>query len=194
METRYTINDKEFNKKIEDSLKQVKSLKPAFIGIAREFYKANKAIFALKGPGVYPDFKGPIIAKTWKEPGRPKQRTRNGSMTPYQFEKNKQVGGKGYPLLRLSGKLERSITKQGDQNAIEEITDKSIVLGTRISYASFHQLGTKNIPMREFLFLDPSTTVWGGSPVFSRRNQAWLKAIESYVFRTVTGNLGGSNG
>jgi phage gpG-like protein len=190
----FQVNSKEFNAKVTEAIKQVSDLRPAMIQIAREFYKTNKAIFALKSAGKYADFTGPKIANTWKNPGLPEKRTRNGNYTSYQWAKEKATGlKKGYPLLKYTGALEKSITNSGDSNTINEITKSSVVLGTTIPYASFHQEGTKNIPMRQFLFVDPSTTVWAGDKQFSRRNEAWVKAIETYVMKTLGGTPNGND-
>lgn len=191
---KYSINSKEFDASVKEALKTVSDLRPAFIQIAREFYKANKAIFTLKSAGRYPDFKGPKVAATWKDPGLPEKRTRNGTMTAYQNYKQKKTGlPRGYPLLKFSGALEKSITQRNDANTVLEITKKSVVMGTRVAYAGFHQEGTKNIPMRKFLFLDP-TTVGAPAAVISRRNEAWNKAINDYVVRVMKNiEKGGSN-
>lgn len=184
----FKVESAEMQKALNDAAKQIGDLRPALIQIGREFYKANKAIFALKSAGKYTDFVGPKIANTWKDPGRPDKRIRNGNYTAYQWAKEKATGlTRGYPLLKFSGKLESSITKSGDSNTVQTITKKSIVVGTKVPYGIHHQYGAPkaNLPMRQFLFIDPSTTVWADSKIFSRRNKAWLEAIDSYVRRVV---------
>lgn len=185
----YKVESQEMQKALNDAAKKIGDLRPALIQIGREFYKANKAIFALKSAGKYTDFVGPKIANTWKNPGRPEKRIRNGNYTAYQWSKEKATGlARGYPLLKFSGRLEASITKSGDQDAIQTITKKSIVIGTRVPYGIYHQSEEPrktNLPMRQFLFIDPSTTAWADSRIFSRRNKAWLEAIDSYVRRVL---------
>lgn len=182
----YKVYSAEFDSFIKTALEQINDLRPAFIQIGREFYKANKAIFKLKGPGQYADFTGPRIAQTWKNPGRPDKRVRDGNLTAYQHAKQKATGlPKGYPLLKFSGELEGSLTDETNSKTVNVVTKNSIEIGTTVSYAAFHQFGTKKMPMRQILFIDPSTTVWAGSPVFSRRNKAWKMAIERYVLRSL---------
>lgn len=184
----FKVESKEMEVALKDAVKKIGDLRPALIQIAREFYKANKAIFWLKGPGKYTDFVGPKIANTWKDPGRPEKRIRNGNYTAYQWHKEKKTGlAKGYPLLKFSGTLEKSITNSSDPNTVNIVTKKSVVVGTKVPYGVHHQYGApkNNLPMRQFLFIDPSTTVWASSKIFSRRNQAWLEAIESYVGRVL---------
>ena len=191
---KFQVNSKEFDAEVAEALKVVKDLRPAFIQIAREFYKTNRAIFALKSAGKYPDFSGPLVRETWKNPGRPDLRTRDGNLTAYQNTKVKAgVTPKGYPLLRFSGRLEKSITDPSNSDAITIITQASVVLGTSVKnedgdyYPNFHQSSEprKKIPFRPFLFLDP-TTVGAPSAIISRRNEAWVKAIRSYAFRAMS--------
>lgn len=182
----FKVFSSDFDKFVADAVKQVGDLRPAFIQIAREFYKANKAIFALKGPGQYEDFTGPTIAQTWKNPGRPDKRVRDGNLTAYQYAKQKATGlPKGYPLLKFSGALEGSLTNESDPKTVNIVSKESLTIGTTVPYGKFHQYGTRKMPMRPILFVDPSTTVWAGSPAFSRRNAAWAKAINNYVLRSL---------
>ena len=172
---------------------QVSDLRPPLIQIAREFYKSNKFIFKVSGPGKYTDFVGPKIANTWQNPGLPQNRTRNGNMTAYQWAKTRAghsgVNDKGYPLLRATGALERSITQDGDTNAIKVITKKSLVIGTAVEYGIHHQYGApkNNLPMRKFLFIDASTTE-SINPALYRRSIAWTKALETYIERIIPKN------
>jgi phage gpG-like protein len=187
---KYRINSEQYDKAVQEALKNVKTLKPVFIQIAREFYKTNRAIFTLQSAGKYPDFKLSDESR----------RLKNG-MTPYQNWKNKRVGGRGYPLLRLTGRLEKSITQQGGE-AITEIGDKSVVIGTTVPYGVFHQQpngrGKGIIPYRPFLFLDPATTAVAPDGSLSRRSEAWVRMINQYVARSMkamgTVTEGGTNG
>lgn len=174
---------------------QVSDLRPPLIQIAREFYKSNKFIFDMRATTQkkWPTFQGPKIIQTWKNPGRPEKRTRDGSMTAYQWAKVQAewegVNSRGYPLLRASGTLERSITNDGDVNAIKVITEKSLVIGTRVPYGIHHQYGAPkaNVPMRKFLFIDASTDI-STNPALSRRSEAWTKAIQTYIERIIPKN------
>ena len=67
---------REFDSLLKTALEQINDLRPAFIQIGREFYKANKAIFKLKGPGQYADFTGPRICPNLEESG-PTRQTRS---------------------------------------------------------------------------------------------------------------------
>lgn len=194
---RYQVNSESFNETVKEALKSVKDLRPAFIQVAREFYKANRAIFTLKSAGQYPDFKGAKIRETWQNPGKPERRKRNGEYTAYQWFKQSETGfNGGYPLLKFSGRLEKSITDPSSAETALTITPQTIIMGTNVEYAQYHQgydgEGAKKIPFRPFLFLDPSTAK-SFSSIISRRNTAWMKAIRSYVFRSVSKPLTGKD-
>ena len=169
---KYQLNSAEYDAAVKEALKQVRSLKPVFNGIAKEFYRTNNAIFKLKSSGKYPDFKG--------------KRGRDG-MTPYQRRKDSEVGGRGYPLLQYSGRLKASLVFRGSSEALEDISDKSLVIGTAVEYGVFHQQpegrGKGIIPFRPFLFLDPATTAIAPDGSLSRRSEAWVRAINKYVTR-----------
>jgi phage virion morphogenesis protein len=51
-------------------------------------------------------------------------------------------------VLTKTGKLRKSIRFSAD--------DESVVVGTNVEYGKYHQLGTSNIPQREFLGLSDS--------------------------------------
>lgn len=154
-------NDKEVSKLLNNASAISADLTPLFQGLAAELRKSRKMIFALKSAGAYPDFKGDKIRKSWKTPGRPSRRTRDGNKTAYANFKIRHLGS-AYPLLKLSGALESSLVDQNDSNHIEEITKTSLVFGTKLEYAKYHQQdeggGKGIIPMRKFLFLGPDVS------------------------------------
>lgn len=62
----------------------------------------------------------------------------------------------GHPLLNETGRLFQSAVLPGPGH-IEEVTDHSIVFGTIVPYAAFHQNGTRFLPERAFLGASSST-------------------------------------
>ncbi len=75
----------------------------------------------------------------------------------------------GKPLLQLTGILSESL--QGDNPwYIERITPKSLELGTRVSYARFHQRGTGKMPMRSVIKLTEAD------------KQEWMKILHNFVW------------
>lgn len=157
----YSIsNDKAFEAKLKEAGKVADDLRIPLLLIADDFYKSQKAIFTLRGPGQYPDFKGPKIKNTWKRPGRPELRTRTGNLTAYQYAKQKKHGFV-YPLLKATGDLEDSVSGPGAKGSIFRLTKKSMTIGTSIEYGPFHQQDSgrgDKMPMRKFLFIGPEAS------------------------------------
>lgn len=153
-------NDKKIDKLLQRAREISTDLSPMFMTLAGELRKTRKMIFSLKGPGGYPDFKGPKVKNTWKKPGRPSRRTRDGNKTAYQNFKLKHFGFM-YPLLKATGDLEASLTDEKDSNHISVINKKFLLFGTAIEYATYHQgdrgPGKGIIPLRKVLFLGPDT-------------------------------------
>jgi hypothetical protein len=61
-----------------------------------------------------------------------------------------------HPLLELTGVLKASVVGQGAGH-IEMIEDRTLTWGTSVEYAIYLQMGTVNMPQREFLWLPPFT-------------------------------------
>lgn len=179
-------NDQAFQDALDKAFKDTADLRIPFRQIARDFYRSEKAIFKLKGPGQYPDFKGTKVGKTWKNPGRPGARTRDPNLTPYQNYKLKNFGFI-YPLLKATGDLEESLT-EGGSGSILKIDSDSLTIGTTIPYANYHQQdspdkGNRVMPTRKFLFIGPESR-------FANNNQRgrldrWLKIINRHVEKTL---------
>jgi phage gpG-like protein len=161
--TKYTVDpDKDFAKAISEALKECDDLTVPLTLIAKSWFKSNKAIFQLKGPGKYTD-----LSENYKK------------------QKKKAVGFI-YPILRRSGVLEESITNPTDSNSINLIINKNtLILGTKVPYASKHQFG-EGVPRRPFVLIGAEQT---GPEEFNQRRAAWIKTIQTHVLQ-VSGKLG----
>lgn len=61
----------------------------------------------------------------------------------------------GRPLLVLKGRMKRSLTKDTSRDMIfSRKGGRQLIIGTRISYAKFHQYGTSKMPARPFIKVD----------------------------------------
>lgn len=152
----------------------VTDMRPLFKEISRLFRQSRKAIFKLKGPGQYPDFQGDKVGST--------------GMTAYQNAKHQKYGGRGYPLLKASGRLEKSITELGGEN-INVITINGLTFGTSVPYGVFHQSDEprSKIPLRKFLFIGPE------APRFARHiNQDLAARINNTVNTFIIRSMGAS--
>jgi phage gpG-like protein len=180
-------NDNAFQKLIDSAFKETRDLRIPFRQIVRVFYQSRKAIFKLKSAGAYPDFKGPKVQDTWKNPGRPDQRTRKGELTSYQNVKLKRHGFI-YPLLKATGKLESSITDPNDSNAKQEIDAISLTIITNIPYANYHQqdnpdMGDRTMPTRKFFFIG------GETRQSSRDIERYTKIINDHIVKVLKARL-----
>ena len=160
--TSYIIeNDREFQSALDRLSKTVVDMRIPFGQISRSFYQENKRIFARKGPGGYPDCKN--------------ERSKR--------QKIKQVGC-AYPLLVRTGRLAASLTSKSDPEAYNVITPKTLILGTRVPYAIFHQSDAPRhvLPQRKVIFID------GGPLDQSKskgRRERWLNIVNTHILKAL---------
>ncbi len=175
-------NDRKFRNAIKDAYDQVGNLTIPFKLIAMDFYRSEKAIFQLQGPGQYPDLGGlhPTEEKI--------RRAKAAKQRKFGFV---------YPLLKARGKLEAALTDPTDTNAINSIdsSGKSLTIGVSgsgIPYAIFHQSdrARKKLPQRKFLFIGPEATQFANSDQIGRL-QRWLGIMNGFVVSklSVIGNV-----
>jgi len=153
-------NRKEFQQILKNAASQISDLSFPMGEISRDFYISERAIFKLQSPGGFPDFKN--------------ERSKKQKLSEVGFL---------YPLLKRSGKLEKSITEEGSPGNITKITSRDATVGTNISYAKFHQNGTRLMSARRFVFIGPE------SRAFSQKDRQkgggrltrWSNIIENYV-------------
>lgn len=192
------INDKQFDKTIQDAIKEVSDLRAPFRLIANDFYLSQQVIFRLKSAGGYPDFKGPKIGERRNGPLQRPTPGRNpipnsfDSYTPYQYYKEKATGfQKGYPLLKRSGALERATTSGNSPDSILVIGKETLEIGTDLPYADIHQQGGPIIPQRKILFIGPESRQGDepGKASLAGRLDRWTKIIDNFVTRTTQNRL-----
>lgn len=152
-------NLNKFRATLKKAASQVSDLSFAMGEIARDFYKSEKAIFQLKSPGGYPD-----LAESTK-----KQKARLGIPL--------------YPILKRSGKLEKSVTSPNAQGSHLKIGKTFVEIGSTIPYGIFHNsdLPRRKIPQRKFFFLGPESREFAGNREFGGRPVRWRNIVEGYV-------------
>lgn len=157
--TSYDVDvDEAWAKKLREAQKKVRDLTIPLTLIAQDFFKSRRAIFKLKSEGQYPD-----LNEVYKE------------------RKQNEVGF-AYPILKYSGRLEKSITNPAHPEAIINIVNKKALdVGTKVPYGIFHQEGTKNIPQRKFLFVGPESIKNAGGDSFKGTAQRWAGIIDNYL-------------
>lgn len=166
-------NDREFNARLTELGTKASDLRIPLTLIAKDFFKSQKAIWALKSPGKYPD-----LAASTKA-----QRRRDGQSM--------------YPILFRTGALMRSMTNPSDGNAINQIINKrELILGTKVkskkgfNYPAVHQFGSKHVPMRKFLFIGPEAPRFALGPQKGRLER-WIGIIEGYMKALLEARRGG---
>lgn len=148
--------DKQLQKALQKAAEEVKDLTIPLGLITQSWFKSNRAIFAVSGPGKYTDLS-----------------------EVYKVRKKKEVGFI-YPILRKSGALEQSITKPGDSNSIAVLINKTtLILGSKIPYGPNHQFG-KTVPQRPWVLVGAEQTA---PPELNRRRLAWIEIISDYVLQ-----------
>lgn len=172
--------DKEFQKALSDAVRQVNDLSVPFNNIKKQWFKSNKAIFALKGPGKYAPLGGV----------NPNQRV--GQKTKRQLAEERKIRevGFAYPVLMRHGKLKASLTVEGSQGSIVEKGKTILVLGTNVQsedgepYPIFLQAGVRN------KFLPRPHVLIGAEQVAgtNKRREIWIGILHAHVAK-VLGDL-----
>lgn len=158
--TSYSVdNDKQFREALDKAGKSVDDLRIPFTLIAADFYRSQTAIWKLKGPGQYPD------------------------LSPSYKPQKLRATGFIYPILKKNGFLETAASIQNGPGNITKIEAKSLEMGVdekSVPYAIFHQLGTKKMPMRKFLFIGPEAISFASSEQVGRLER-WLGILNEFM-------------
>jgi len=159
--TSYNVdNDKSFKLALEAATKASDDLRIPFGLISKDFYRSQKAIFGLKGPGKYPD------------------------ITPETKKQKQREVGFIYPILKRKGFLEASLTSPRGAGAINIITKKELGIGTAVPYAVFHQSDEprKKIPLRKMLFIGPEAPRFANTDQAGRPNR-WGNIMQDFIIQ-----------
>ena len=183
--TSYLVdNDRRFRNAVQRASDAAGDLRVPFALILADFYKSEKSIFQLSGPGQYPPFKnsGGFFRK--KKGGERKwvpNPASDGPMSPYQAAKLKKVGF-DYPLLVRSGKLAASLLSADASGSVASIGPAQMIFGTAITYGIYHQSDSPRtkIPLRKFIFIGPEAPQFATSDQ-QGRPERWLNIMNDYV-------------
>ena len=123
--------DEELAAAFQAMSRSVSDWRPYWPTIAAVFYESTRQRFASDGFGTWP-------------------RLSDG----YAKWKIKNFPGEG--ILSATGNLRRSLTDRFGPNAVYEEEPQSLLLGTNIPYATYHQYGTSKMPPRPPIGLRPT--------------------------------------
>lgn len=126
---------------------QIKDLRPAWELIRDDFAKRNRDWLDSEGRGSF----APLSPK-------------------YAEWKRRHFGE--LPILRLTGRLRQSLTETSDGDFLYAPERLRVLLGTKVKYARYHQVGTKRMPRR------PPVVV-GKDAAFQ-----WAKIIHRHLFES----------
>lgn len=139
-----------FQASLREAQRVVGDLREPFQKIRADWLRTNRTLFSFSGPGPWRDLSG--AARRDK-----KGRFQSPSAGGYKAQKLKKWGFV-YPILKASGRLERSVTEPGAPGAYFEIVGGTTLrLGTTVTapggapYPYFLQVGTRFMPSRPFL-------------------------------------------
>lgn len=166
--TSYLVdNDRRFRDALTAASGVIEDFRIPFGQILRDFYRSEQAIFTLKSPGKYDDFRS------------------GGAQSKYAIAKQKAVGFK-YPLLVRSGRMAASLLGPNNPGSVAQIGQSSLSFGTSIPYTIYHQSDEprKEIPLRKVLFIGPEATQFANSDQAGRL-QRWLGYIDNHVVQTL---------
>ena len=177
-------NDDKFRQLLSDASEKISDFRIPFGLIANHWYRGNKKIFSLKGPGLYPPLGGFNYADT--------VRFRGSIVTKRQKaeELKKEDVGFAYPVLKRLGNLERSLSSKNAQGAEYFVGRNSMILGTNIDYAKYHQSDRPKrtkIPQRKMIFIDGGPAEIAKDALISGRIEAWTNIIKDHVNQVLTG-------
>ena len=163
METTFSYsvdNDRTFREALKKAAEQIGDLTIPLTLISQDFYKSERAIFDLQGPGQYPPI-SPRYAKA--------------KLRRYGFI---------YPLLKASGRLATSMLDPTDSEAINFIDQGGtrLTIGTQVPYGVYPQSDEPRSkqPLRKFLFIGPEAIQFATSEQMGRL-QRWLGIINDYT-------------
>lgn len=157
----YSIdNDRRFATAMRRAAANIGDLTIPLTLISQDFYRSERAIFQLKGPGQYPQI-SPRYARA--------KLRRHGFI---------------YPLLKASGRLAASMLDPTDPEAVNFIDrgGTRLVIGTSVPYGVYHQSDKARtvIPQRKFLFIGPEAAQFATSEQMGRLKR-WLAILNDYV-------------
>lgn len=157
-------NDRRFRNGLDRAKLVTSDLRVPFTLIAKDFYRSQKAIWQLSGPGQYDD-----LSESTK-----KQKSRRGIAI--------------YPILGGSSRsLEQAAAVEGGVGNITNIGKLSLVMGvdsSTIPYAIYHQSDKprKKIPLRKFIFIGPEAKQFATSDMVGRLER-WLNIMNSFIMQ-----------
>jgi len=136
--------------------------------IGGDFYKSERIIFQLKGPGLYQD------------------------LSPKYKSRKQRMLGFAYPILvGRTKRLSESMLGPDARDSVYELGKDSLTLGTETPWAIYHQSDRprRKIPLRKFLFITGGTNETSRDSRITGRIDRWLLIMDNYIKQVTTREL-----
>lgn len=156
MSIQVSVYDKDVIAQLKRGREAALDLSTPFRLIQESWWKGNRFIFAVTGPGKYADLK---------------DSTKKTKKATYGFL---------YPILRASGAMEQTLIQPGDP--ANTISKTSMTVGTSVKYAKFLQDGTSKMVARPVVLLGTEQVA---PNALNTRTQLWAKMIGDYINQSV---------
>lgn len=180
-------NDKAFRNLLDELALATDDFRIPFGLIANDWYKSNRLIFGLKSPGLYQDLGGFFPnKKDRKINGKPATRREYA-----KYQKQKEVGFV-YPILKRHGAIAASMSSKNAPGAEFFIGRQTLVMGTQISYAKFHQSDRTprlKLPQRKLIFISGGPAEKAKDARISGRRERWTNIIREHILQLLTGEI-----
>lgn len=184
--TSYKIeNDEKFKAAITRARLVTDDLRIPLTLISKDFYKSEKAIFMLSGPGQYPDFGGLNPEEKVMVKGREVTRR-----VAAKFRKQ-QKHGFVYPLMRGTGRIEKSLTEPTAPDSFNQIVNRrTLIIGSEVPYLKYHQSDEprSKIPLRKLLFIGPESKFANSDQ--QGRVGRWMNIMNDFVIKKMKQRYG----
>jgi hypothetical protein len=174
-------NIKDFQAALDRLGKQTSDFRIPFGLIGMDWYRSNRKLFTLSSAGLYQD-----LAPSQGQDGNPT------TTSNYKAVKAARQGGNPYPILvGQTKKLSKSILSRTAEGAIFQIGKRELIMGTDISYATYHQSNKprSKIPQRKIIFIDGGPADRSKDSSIAGRRERWLSIIDTHIQQLVTGRI-----
>lgn len=181
------INVTEFKERLDKLATATDDFRIPFKLISSDFYRSQKQLFQLKGPGLYKDLSTKPFLAFWQN--------KNGFASYYAggYKEYKLINlGFVYPILVGKTKdLSESTLRKDHKYSIFFLGKQELNIGSSVPYGKYHQSdrpGTK-IPQRKFIFIDGGEGDKSRGSGINGRRERWLAIIDTHVEQLITGSI-----
>lgn len=166
---------KELQNALKHAERKVSDLTIPLTLIAQNWFKSNRAIFTLKSQGKYADLSTKSFFAWWEKGDL--RRMFQGGYKEYKAAK----WGFTYPILKATGRLEKSITDPAHQDSVNKILNRKILfVGSATPYANFLHAGTRRMPARPVVIFGNEQVAPGA---LRGRVEIWKQIVADYAVR-----------